>query len=192
MYNKSGDKMKFLITGFEPFSRNETNPSGDILKDLKSENIETLLLPVSYLRVRDLLEAKIKEVKPDIVISLGLANKRAYLSLELCAINYQRASITDNDNNLITGKLIKPNGKEAYFTSLNLNDLLKVLAVSNIKADISTSAGSYVCNTVYYNLLELQEKYNYKGLFIHLPSYDNLSYNDEVKALLEIIKYLNN
>ncbi len=184
--------MKFLITGFEPFSRNETNPSGDILKDLKSENIETLLLPVSYLRVRDLLEAKIKEVKPDIVISLGLANKRAYLSLELCAINYQRASITDNDNNLITGKLIKPNGKEAYFTSLNLNDLLKVLAVSNIKADISTSAGSYVCNTVYYNLLELQEKYNYKGLFIHLPSYDNLSYNDEVKALLEIIKYLNN
>ena len=183
-----GDIMKFLITGFEPFYTNKTNPSGDALNRLKDDDVDTLLLPVSYLKVRELLENKIKTCKPDVVISLGLAQGRKCLTFELDGINYRKCSIPDNEGYQTNGELINPKGKDAYFTKFDLHSLIKSLKEINITSDISVSAGAYVCNTVYYNILEMQEIYGYKALFIHLPGEEALSLENDIKALKAIIK----
>lgn len=182
--------MRILVTGFEVFGKNNSNPSMDIINNLKLDNVYTLLLPVSYDRVSNLLENKIKEIKPDIVLSLGLAQGRDYFSLELCALNYMKASISDNDNVLYNGKLIDCNKDKAYFTKFNIIDFNEYLNSNNIKSYVSTNAGTYVCNRVYFYNLSNEDKYNYKSLFIHVPGYDIYNLDEQLESIKFIINNL--
>lgn len=183
--------MKFLITGFTPFADNEENPSSMVLGLIAKTDVEVLKLDVSYLRCQDMLEAKIKEVVPDIVICLGLASKRSQITPELCAINYMYAQIADNDGVLMEGRKIDDNGPNAYFTKLDLISLIKYLKENDIDASLSTSAGTYVCNSTYYHLLSMEEKYGFKGLFIHIPPLNVINLDNLSKALTKIITFFN-
>lgn len=181
---------KILITGFEPFNNNKENPSMQILPLLEDEEVYTVVLPVSYHKVKDILEAKIKEIKPDYVISLGLAQMRLKISLELAAINYMYATIPDNMGVIEDGSLIKNKGPKAYFTTLPINTFIKELKDKGHNATLSTSAGSYVCNSTYYHLLDMANTYGYQALFIHLPLASNYSLEQQKEALKIIINNL--
>ncbi len=178
--------MKFLITGFVPFSNNEINPSELVLKEL-SNKYSTLLLPVSYDKAPALLKKAILKEKPDIIISLGLAANRPKISLEIIGINYKGASIPDNDGILIKGEKIDDTLSDGIITELDINSLVDTLKNNNIDSYVSTTAGTYICNLVYFTALN----YTKKSLFIHLPNLDNSSLEDDIKALNLIIDKIN-
>lgn len=182
--------MKFLITGFEPFYTNETNPSSEILKYLSTKDIKTLVLPVTYFGIKEKIEASIQEFKPDFVIALGLAQMRPNITLEQVAINYMYATIPDNAGKLELGSLIDPKGDKAYFTPLLLPALVNELKEVGFDVSLSTSAGSYVCNSTYYQILKMAKTYNYQGLFIHLPSEKTLPLEEMIKAIKTLIKII--
>lgn len=64
---------KVLVTAFEPFLDYESNSSMIVLGRLNEKDIKTLLLPVSYKRARLELIKAIDNLRPDYVLSLGMA-----------------------------------------------------------------------------------------------------------------------
>ena len=174
--------MKILITGFEPFLNNDANPSMLIVNMLK-DKYDTIILPVSYSEAKKILENKIKEVKPDIILSLGLASSRDKISLELIGINYQYALVPDNDNKIIKGTKIQADGLDGIFTNLDILTYLDLLKENNIPGELSLSAGAYICNLVYYTALN----YTKNSLFIHLPNLDKINLETSYKAINLII-----
>lgn len=189
---------KIVITAFEPFGNNETNPTMDILKGLP-ENIDKYMiikktLPVIYQQCFELLKPIIKEEKPEFVICLGLAGKRTVISVERIAVNMMAASIADNNGIKYEGSLISKNGKTGYFTTLPYEDLVNVDKL----VSYSFSAGTYICNNIFYRLMEYidMEKLSTKGGFIHVPfSEDNKSdpfipINEQVEIIKKMIKVL--
>ena len=163
--------MKILITGFKPFNNEKINPSAQLLSELdinfNNYEINTLLLDVLYQKDSERLLAKIKELKPDYVLMLGQAGGRNCISLEYCALNIRNASIPDNHGKLITHEKIKENGPLAYNTNIDIENLLQL--DPNIK--ISYNCGTFICNDIYYNTLDLiySNNLSIKCLFIHIP-----------------------
>lgn len=175
--------MKILVTGFEPFLDNLVNPSAKVLELIK-DKYETLLLPVSYKRAPLILNRRLKEYQPDMILSLGLASSRTKISLELIGINYEGGKARDNDNVFITGEKILPQGPDAIMTEFSVNDFVNILNEQEIPTYLSLSAGSYICNLIYYYCLN----YTKKSLFIHLPDLNLSSLLQDLKAINIVLK----
>lgn len=166
--------MKILITGFDAFGGEKINPASLILDRLPDKingnKIEKLTIPTAFFRVADLIERKIVELRPDIVISLGQAGGRSDITVERVAINIADASIADNDGKKPIDEKIRWDGENAYFSTLPIKALVENLRKNNIPASVSNSAGTFVCNFVMYNDLYFASKYkNISAGFIHVP-----------------------
>lgn len=156
---------KILISGFEPFDKDNSNPSELMVRNLegKLKNLSSIILPVSFKRSFPLLKNKIDEFRPDYVIAFGLASIRDKITIERVAINFVDARIPDNDGNQPRDKTIIPEGENAYFSDLPLNQ------IENHGIEISNTAGTYVCNSLMYELLHYGNQNKFKSGFIHLP-----------------------
>lgn len=166
--------MKILITGFDAFGGEKINPASLILDKLGDEidgnKIEKLIIPTAFFKVADLIERKIVDLRPDIVISLGQAGGRSDITVERVAINIADASIADNDGKKPIDEKIRWDGENAYFSTLPIKALVENLRKNNIPASVSNSAGTFVCNFVMYNDLYFASKYkNISAGFIHVP-----------------------
>lgn len=167
--------MKVLVTGFEPFGGEEINPALEAVKMLKDEiagaKIVKLELPTVFVKSREKLEAALEKERPDIVICVGQAGGRDKISIERVAINIDDAGIPDNEGNQPVDKAIFEGGDVAYFSKLPIKRIVNKLKENKIPAEISNSAGTYVCNHIMYSLLyNIDKKYpNMKGGFIHIP-----------------------
>ena len=66
---------------------------------------------------------------------------------------------------------IREDGETAYFTSLPVKAMVQRMRDAGIPAEVSYTAGTYVCNYLLYTLLYLiDKKYpNVRGGFIHVP-----------------------
>lgn len=166
--------MKILVTGFDPFGGEETNPAIESVKRI-NENIEgaeiiKLEIPTVFHKASDVVEAKIKEVKPDVILSVGQAGGRYGITVERVAINEDDARIEDNEGNQPIDVKIREDGAPAYFASLPIKAMVEEIKKENIPASVSNSAGTFVCNHIMYQDLYLAEKYgNIKAGFIHVP-----------------------
>lgn len=127
------------------------------------------VLPVVFATASARLKVLIDEHNPDVVISLGQAEGRAEISIERIAINVDDARIPDNAGNSPVNRTIIPGAPAAYFSTLPIERLVQNLQQSNLKASISNSAGTFVCNHIFYVMQHhLVEKEVISG-FIHLP-----------------------
>ena len=166
--------MRILVTGFDPFGGEETNPAIESVKRI-DENIEgaeiiKLEIPTVFHKAADVVEAKIKEVKPDVILSVGQAGGRYGITVERVAINEDDARIEDNEGNQPIDVKIREDGAPAYFASLPIKAMVEEIKKENIPASVSNSAGTFVCNHIMYQDLYLAEKYgNIKAGFIHVP-----------------------
>lgn len=166
--------MKILVTGFDPFGGEETNPAIESVKRI-DDNIEgaeviKLEIPTVFHKASDVVEAKIKEVKPDVILSVGQAGGRYGITVERVAINEDDARIEDNEGNQPIDVKIREDGAPAYFASLPIKAMVEEIKKENIPASVSNSAGTFVCNHIMYQDLYLAEKYgNIKAGFIHVP-----------------------
>ena len=169
-----------LLTYFGPFPGVPVNPTVALAEgavralntarpDLRVVARE---LPVSYDGSSAALRAALQEVQPDALISLGVAVGRDVVSLEQVAINLDSAGIEDNDGDQRCDEPIAPGGQEAYFSSLPVRAGYERLRAAGEPVEISYTAGTYVCNHVFY---EGQRITRELGLsipagFVHVPA----------------------
>jgi pyroglutamyl-peptidase len=173
--------VKVLITGFNPFGGDLSNPALEAVKRLPRElNASTLMgrielikveLPTEFYTASRLLKDEIERNIPDVVLCVGQAGGRAGITLEKVAINLNDARIPDNLMQQPIDEAIDPNGPTAYFTNLPIKAMVESMRVQGIPASVSYSAGTFVCNHVMYELMNIiaSKGLTIKGGFMHVP-----------------------
>ena len=165
---------RVLLTGFEPFAGASLNPSEQIVNTLKAREIEgielhTAVLPVVFTESSELLRHLIKLHKPDLVICLGQAEGRREISFERVAINLDDARLADNAGRVVLDQPVVAGGPSAHFTTLPVKEMVAAVRAEGIAAGLSTTAGTFVCNHIFYAMQhELAETSVVSG-FIHVP-----------------------
>lgn len=167
-----------LVTGFEPFGKDKVNPSWMAAQALHGRlvgghRLVGARLPTVFDRAADELRALLQKYRPDLVICCGQAGGRVNLSLERVAINVNDARIADNAGAQPIDTPVVPAGPTAYFTSLPIKAMLAALLAQGINAEVSQTAGTFVCNHVFYALMhELATRRplaHCRGGFVHVP-----------------------
>ncbi|MEO8458929.1 MAG: pyroglutamyl-peptidase I [Dokdonella sp.] len=168
-----------LITGFEPFDGERINPSKEIVRRLDRKSIAGhrvvgRILPVVFGETGTLLASWIDELHPAVVLALGQAGGRAELSLERVAINLIDARIADNAGAQPIDAPVVAGGLPAHFSQLPVKAMLAAIRARGIPATASFSAGTYVCNQVFYLVCDLLSKRSpraetMRGGFMHVP-----------------------
>lgn len=167
---------KILITGFNPFGGEPVNPALEAVKRLDGKEIEgykiiTNEIPTVFGKAIDKLKESIEETHPELVICVGQAGGRSAITPERIAINVDDARIEDNEGNQPIDRKIIDGGPAAYFTKLPIKAMVKKMNDNGIPASVSNTAGTFVCNHIFYGLmhhLETEGK-NIRGGFIHIP-----------------------
>jgi pyroglutamyl-peptidase len=164
-----------LLTGFEPFGGERTNPSWEVAswldgKEIGGATIHTLELPVNSRRASKMVTDAIARIKPAAVLGLGQAGGRPSLSIERVAVNLVEERASHESDGGVNARPVVPSGPDAYFARLPLAPMLRAIARAGIPAALSLSAGVYVCNTVMYATLHaLRARPRVLAGFIHLP-----------------------
>lgn len=164
-----------LVTGFEPFGGEDTNPSWEILRALPAAigraPVETLLVPTQFRRAIEETAAAIERANPRLVILLGQAGGRACLSVERVAINVDDARIADNAGSQPVDEPVAPAGPAAYFATVPVKAMTAAIREAGIPAEVSNSAGTFVCNHLFYGVLHFlaASGRDARAGFIHVP-----------------------
>ena len=194
--------MRVLVTGFEPFGGHPENVSWEVARRVTcraTEGIELAveLLPVSFTRVAHSLHKAVERYTPDVVIMLGQSALTDRVKLERVALNLMDSAMGDNDGYKPSEETIYSGENNALFTTLPIKRLHAAIVAEGIPTKISTSAGVYVCNRLYYEALRMCRCGTMQALFIHLPLYEEqtttnsearrMPMADMVKAIEKII-----
>jgi len=167
--------VKALVTGFEPFGGDSVNPALEALRALPPRlgalEVMTQVLPAVFGQALDTLETAVAATDPDIVLCVGLAGGRAALSLERVAINIDDARIADNAGRQPIDRPVAGEGPAAYFATLPIKAAVAAPRAAGLPAIVSNSAGTFVCNHVFYGLLHLAatRRTGLRGGFLHVP-----------------------
>lgn len=189
--------MRVLISGFEAFGEHKVNPTALIVDALNQGlipfpstlKLEHILLPVTFDDSYKKLEKKIESFNPDVIISFGVANRDS-IELENVAINYIDARIKDNAGTQPQEQEITPNGPQSFLSTLPLQGIEARLKEAQLPVKISNDAGSYVCNFLFYKLMESnQDTFRLCG-FIHVPPLEVMSFEKLQTAVSHILHYI--
>ena len=164
---------QLLITGFELFGGEERNPSWDAVARLPEcigdYQLTKLRIPVVFGEAADLVTQAAKEISADAILCLGLACGRAAVTPELVGINLRHAIIPDNSGRQPQDEPIIENGQAAFFSTIPVRAIAEAIQAKGIPAQVSYSAGAYVCNDLLYTLLARFEHSETKVGFLHVP-----------------------
>lgn len=164
-----------LLTGFQPFGGEQVNPSWQAVSTLQGARIAghrvvARELPVAFGTSLKALRAALKETQPSLVICVGQAGGRAQLSLERVAINVDDARIPDNAGAQPVDLPVVDGGPAAYFSTLPIKAMREALRAAGFPAEVSQTAGTYVCNHVFYGLMHaVRARRALRAGFIHIP-----------------------
>lgn len=169
---------KVLVTGFEPFGEIVKNPSQVLVEKIACwgrfpDGLEIIseVLPVVYDESISLISELIKKIKPEIILSFGVAAQREDVCIERVALNLKDTHQPDNVGIQPDGELIFPGAPLAYFSNLNLQLLQSKFQSHGIPTRISNHAGTYICNCVFYTMAHEIVSTGLNSLFgfIHVP-----------------------
>lgn len=181
--------MKIIVTGFAPFLNNDMNPTLEVVRllprNMKGHQLIPIELPVLYDESFKILQDYIEKESPDVVICLGLAQGRTAITPERIAINLDDSRGQDNNGTVRTDREIIKGGKNALYSTLPIKEMVTRIQEKKIPAQISNTAGLYVCNNIMYNLLHYIEsnELNIKAGFIHVPLMDEQTTDDSQFSL---------
>lgn len=159
-----------LLTGFEPFGGDARNPSGDAAQALHGaviagHPVHGVVLPCVFATAPAALAAAVAATKPALVLCLGLAASRSGFHPERVAINLIDARIPDNAGAQPVDVPVQAGAAPAAFTTLPVKAMVAALQAAGFAATVSYTAGSYVCNQVFFALMQLPVP---RGGFLHL------------------------
>jgi len=173
--HRAGTSSNVLVTGFEPFDKQTLNPSELAVSALSGREIAgrrlvTEVLPVTFADALGAIHRAIRAHRPELVVCVGEAGGRAEIAVERVAINVDDARIPDNAGAQPIDRAIAPRGPVAYWSTLPIKAIVAALVKSGIPATVSQSAGTFVCNHVFYGLMHaLAHQRSVRGGFIHVP-----------------------
>ena len=163
---------KILVTGFEPFATSSLNPSAEIVKALIDDDLVTAILPVVFGQASAQLRELIDLHKPTAVLCLGQAEGRSEMTPERIAINLDNARIADNEGNQPLEQRVIADGPDGHFSTLPIEKMVASMKAAGIPASISLSAGTFVCNHIFYVLQDYLKDSSIKSGFMHVPLID--------------------
>ncbi|KAA8828448.1 pyroglutamyl-peptidase I [Bifidobacterium myosotis] len=180
-------ELNVVMSGFDHYDGVEVNPAYEVPTALAAQGlgdpsgpddslgsvevtIHAVSLPVSFAKAWPTLLEAIEAVHPDIVIATGLKHAARSVMLERCATNLMDAARPDADNVIPRREPIDPDGPAAYWTRLPLRSILKDFTIDSIPATLSSDAGTFVCNSLFYNLLNwMSTQDRVLGGFVSFP-----------------------
>ena len=163
-------QLNVVICGFDHYENIDVNPSYEVPEALVRDgigepsdvddplhdanvSINTVALPVSFANAWPTLLETLDATRPDIVIATGLKHAAHSVAMERCATNLMNAARPDADNALPRFEPIIKDGPAAYWTRLPLRAIINDFARDGIPATLSSDAGTFVCNSLFYQLL---------------------------------------
>lgn len=161
-------KKRFLLTSFDIWLPNhKSNSSNDLLAEVTLvDSLPYALtwlpkLPVEVESAARLVIAKIDETQPDYIICCGMAESRLSLSVESNARSTARSTISSTDYFPVDV------GETKLSTIVNLEQLVE----GTTALDISHDCGLFVCEGLYYSVLDylLTHSINSPCIFVHVP-----------------------
>ena len=166
-----------LVTGFDPFGGSQINPSWQAVDamhglEIDGRQVVGVQLPTVFDASLEHLAGALEQYRPELVVCTGQAAGRAAISLERIAINVNDARIHDNAGRKPIDTPVVPGGPAAYFTSLPIKAMLLDLLEAGINAEVSQTAGTFVCNHVFYGLMHVLAQPGWEGTrggLIHVP-----------------------
>lgn len=195
--------MKILVTGFDPFGEDRINPALEAVKrlpnDIAGAKIIKLEIPTKFNISAEVVKEAIENYKPDYVLNVGQAGGRFAITPERVAINLDDGRIADNAGYQPLNQIIQSDGATAYFTQLPIKAMTKAIREVGLPAAVSNSAGTFVCNHIFYQVQYQRAKFfpDIKAGFIHIPylpeqviskpQMPSLSLADDIKGLIAAI-----
>ncbi len=167
-----------LLTGFEPFGGESVNPSWEIARALdgwacEGRTVRAVQLPCAFGDALRVLDDALAAHRPELVVCLGQAGGRTEISLERAALNVDDARIPDNLGHQPIDAAVVPDGPAAYFSTLPIKALARDLRDAGVAAAVSNTAGTFVCNHVFYALMHrlatVPALAHARGGFVHVP-----------------------
>ncbi|MCF5140825.1 pyroglutamyl-peptidase I [Pseudomonas sp. PA-6-1D] len=165
-----------LLMGFEPFDQDSVNPSWEAVRQLDGmllgEGVQIVArrLPCAFALVEECLAEWITQLRPAMVIATGLGPGRDSISMERVAINVNDARIPDNLGAQPVDTPVVVDGPAAYFSTLPIKAMVKALREAGVPAAVSQTAGTFVCNQVFYLLQHALAGTDVRSGFIHVPN----------------------
>ena len=169
------NKGLILVTAFEPFGGEKTNASYEavrlLLEEFSGFAVRKELLPVVFGKAGERVVSLVEELKPSLVLCTGVAGGRKAVTPEKIAVNWRQARIPDNERNQPEAERIDPAGPDGIFSGLPVERIAEKLREKGYLAEVSYTAGTYVCNDVFYLLMNHLWKTGREipAGFIHVP-----------------------
>ena len=181
-----------LLTGFEPFEGQTENASWSAVQQVAAgwdgEQLEIRELPVSFRGARQALRIAVAELSPSLVIGVGEADGRTAVGIERVAVNLIDARIPDNDGSAPVDVPVIAGAPDAFFSTLPVKAALAAARATDVPAEISYSAGTYVCNATFYALQHLlSSRPDVRSGFVHVPR-AALSTEQSATALAAVLR----
>ncbi|MHA7132885.1 pyroglutamyl-peptidase I [Oerskovia turbata] len=196
--------MTILLSGFEPFDGAATNASWQAVSALRDswdggEPLVAVELPCAFADAWPVLRDAIDEHRPRVVVAVGLAGGTSAVRLERVAINVIDARIPDNAGSAPVDVPVVEDGPAAYFSTLPLKPALVAVRDAAVPVAVSSTAGTYVCNATFYDLMRWAEgRDDVRAGFVHVPAVSTpdapppggefLSLADVVRALRIVVE----
>lgn len=174
-----------LLSGFEPFGGDVVNPSWEIAARLDGETVtdeagtplarvRSVRLPCVFGEALEALDAALARHRPGAVLALGLDASRTDVAVERVALNIDDARIPDNRGRQPVDQPVCPGAPAAYWSGLPVKAIVRALNEAGVPASVSNSAGSFVCNHVFFGLAHRLaggsgSSAAVPGGFIHVP-----------------------
>lgn len=185
--------MKALVTAFDPFGGDDINASLEAVRRLPRRagalEIATAVLPTSYARALPVLMDAIAREQPDLVLCTGQAGERAALCVERVAVNLQDAEFADNDGARPLDTPVIAGGPAAYLTTLAARPAVDALRAQGLAAQLSMSAGTFVCNHVFYGLMHhaAAGTRRLRAGFLHVPAARVMAPDDVARGIVIVL-----
>lgn len=163
---------KVLLYAFTSFGKYNKNISAEVLRGiLDNENLKKVVLGVKFDVKAILNKLDIDGFKPDVIIGMGQYPKGDKIRIETLAKNIKRSKS-------IEASEIIPGAPETLSTTLGIEP--------NEISEITTNAGTYVCNFSMYVILNKLQDTDTKFAFLHIPKdLDESEVINFIKLILE-------
>ena len=188
---------RVLVTGFEPWAHHARNPAQALAEGVDGwrhgDLVATgLVLPVARDAGRGTALAALRDLRPSVVLHLGLAASRQAITVERWAHNHADFVVPDNSGAQPRGECLREDGAARLASSLEVAAVVGALSAAGMPAAASATAGTFVCNAVLYGTLDWAATHAYPGAvaFIHLPAPETLPLVDQERALDHLLRLL--
>ena len=150
--------MKILVTGFNPFHNLKINTTMPIIEQLINHSdfdLQSEILRTEFDFVIQKIPEILEKLKPDVYVALGTSSRTNVIQIERFAVNLKDCIYADNAESKPKEEKIFLDAPTAYQNPISMIPLVEVLAQKKIPAEISNSAGTFVCNTAMFTALHL-------------------------------------